>query len=45
MFKRTAAALNMSYVGEIAAKAYNVGDVLQDQQALLEIEKLAGSLT
>jgi len=44
MFKRIVQALNMTYVGEITATAYDVGDVLQDQNALIHIDEMADSL-
>ena len=41
MFKRSAEALEMSYIGEVTAEAYDAGEVNNDTKAIASIIELS----
>jgi multimeric flavodoxin WrbA len=45
MFKRSAGVLQLNYIGEVTAKAYDIGEANQDESALDSISHLAAQIT
>ena len=45
MFKRSAEALEMSYIGEVTAEAYDAGEVNNDTKAIVSISELSTGFT